>query len=214
MTACVSDRGLLEFALAAHLPVAAHEAEREADVHQLDGGQEPVGVRPHLSELIEELVRAARAGMECSPPASGSPSRSRRPRACSAPHRRCWRTARSAPAAAPPSRCRRRVPCAQMRAGPARPVRATQLGPGARRIARRRASSCSNGDAAAVSGETLIAGAAVGSTAGNGAGADVAAGFGGGERRRPPGTGRITVRSSSGSANGLSLTGASSAVTA
>ena len=39
-------------------------------------------------------------------------------------------------------------------------------------------------------------------------------GVGGGERRRPPGTGRMTVRSSSGSANGLSLTGASSGVAA
>src|SRR5271165_536307 len=87
---------------------------------------------------------------------------------------------------------------------------------GGRRSARRRLSSCSSGEAAAVRGETLIAGGADGSAAGSGAGsaagtADGADGPGGPARRRP-GIGRITVRSlSAGSANGLSLTGPSSA---
>ena len=70
----LSVRSLLEFALAARLPVAAHEAERQADVHQLDDGQERCRVLQHLAELIEELVGAARAVMEGSPPVSGSPS--------------------------------------------------------------------------------------------------------------------------------------------
>src|SRR3984957_8407242 len=77
------------------------------------------------------------------------------------------------------------------------------------RVPRKRASSCSNGAAATLSGETLMAGVPIGSGRKPCSGAvsdDAAAGNGAG-MRRPPGVGRIPVRSSSpGSENGLSLT--------
>ena len=53
---------MLELAVAARLPIAPHEAERQAEVHQLDGRQELVRCLPHLSKLIEELIRASRVG--------------------------------------------------------------------------------------------------------------------------------------------------------
>ena len=71
----------LELAFATRLPIAAHEAERDAEIHQLDGGQEFVRRLLHLPELIEELVRAARAMMEgrhqglARPAAGGAPGR-------------------------------------------------------------------------------------------------------------------------------------------
>jgi len=69
---------------------------------------------------------------------------------------------------------------------------------------------CSKGEAATVSGESATAGGADGSGAGRAAARAGGVGArGGGAVLRPPGVGRITVRSlSPGSEKGLSLTGA------
>src|SRR5262245_21991369 len=80
------------------------------------------------------------------------------------------------------------------------------LGSGGRLVARSRGSNCSRGAAAVASGETLMAGGAVASNS-DGGGTAGAGGRVGAAGRRPPGIGRITVRSlSAGSAKGLSLT--------
>ncbi len=67
--------------IALGLPVAPHEAERQAQIHQLDCRQEPVGIPLHLPELIEERIGAANAMVERRhqrlrrPEAGGTPRR-------------------------------------------------------------------------------------------------------------------------------------------
>ena len=83
--------------------------ERQAQIHQLDA---PAGTCRDSAASARAARRSAR---RCAPPggrsrpASARPSRRCCPRACSAPRRRGWRTARSAPDAAGPSARRRRA---------------------------------------------------------------------------------------------------------
>ena len=105
----------IEFAgTARRQTVASLEAQAEAEVHQLQHRQERARVLPKLARAGRRSARRCAPPGGRSRPATAPPSRRCCPMACSAPRRRGWRTARSAPDAAGRSARRRRAPSARM----------------------------------------------------------------------------------------------------
>ena len=127
--------------------VRAHEAERQADIHQLQHRQE-LGRLAWTWRSRSKKPRAASPSRWNVATSGRCRQRHARPRACSAPRRRGWRTARNArggpaPSARPASRARR----LELAASRARSRSRMSPGSGAVAMLRRRASSCSSGAA-------------------------------------------------------------------